>query len=388
MRLRINQESSISLRKQLVNQLRHLILSGQWFAGDRIPSEPELQRQLQISRGTIRQALRDAEAEGLIVRIAGKGTFVSQCPSEKELNHLIGYITCSLSNEFQSQLLNGAESTARKRGYRLIFCNSNQSVHEEERLLSQMLDDKVRGLLIWPTLAGQTFERLADFINNSAMPLTILDRTAKKLQCDYVTSDNYQGGFAATSHLIDEGHHHIAFLSSPILTCLPVSERYRGYRDALAQHQLTELEPWLIGDPGRDLRFSYVLKTCRDGTSPEIDQIATKLKQSRQPTAIFAINDLLALKALKACEKLGLQVPEDVAIIGFDNQTEITTGFGVPLSTVAQDTYQIGKRAAELLIARIEGYNGPPQGENIPVHTIIRQSTQTVPTRFNAKLVS
>ena len=126
--------SSIPLHMQLLNQLHHLILSGQWTPGSRLPSETELQRQLKISRSTIRQALNNAEAEGLIERVPGRGTFVASLPPNNDSSHFIGYVTVDLlsSNESQYKLLSGAESIAKEKGYRILFSNSNQDIAEED----------------------------------------------------------------------------------------------------------------------------------------------------------------------------------------------------------------------------------------------------------------
>jgi DNA-binding LacI/PurR family transcriptional regulator len=380
MDIEINPDSSVSLRKQLLNQVRHLILSNQWRPGSRIPSETELQRRLNISRGTIRQALSEAEAEGLIERVAGKGTFVTLSSSAVESNRLIGYITSSLSNHFQSQLLNGAESAARAKGYRLLFCNSGQDINEENKLIAQLIDDRVRGILIWPVPGDDSSRQLFVLARHKLIPIVLMDRTFQDLTlcCDCVTSVNYTGGYQATKHLVTLGHQRIVFLSPPILDLLPIAERLRGYRAALQEAGIAPSEPWLVGITGQELRCSYTLRTYTAIAGPEIAQIIQHLAKPGCPTAIFAINDSLAMLALKAAEQLNLYVPEDLSIVGFDNDLEIATNLAVPLTTIAQDTFAMGKRAAKLLIKRIEGYNGPVYREHIPVTLITRTSTAPV----------
>ena len=110
MEISITRDSSTPLHEQLLNQLRYLILSGVWTPGDILPSETELQRQLEISRSTVRQAFSNAEAQGLIERVPGKGTFVTRSPTGKPDSHLIGYVTCFSFRHLQSQLLGGAEN--------------------------------------------------------------------------------------------------------------------------------------------------------------------------------------------------------------------------------------------------------------------------------------
>lgn len=374
MEITVARDSTIPLHMQLLNQLRHLILSGQWSPGSRLPSETELQRQLKISRSTIRQALNNAEAEGLIERVPGKGTFVARSPTSNLNNHLIGYITFDFLSDFQRQLLSGAESVARAKGYRILFCNSNRDVTEENRLLDQLLEDRVGGILIWPALDNNPSRHLFRLANQSLIPLVLMDRTLRGLVCDYVISDNYTGAYAVTEHLAGLGHRRIAFLSRPILQLLPIAERLRGYREALQNAGLTPLEPWLVGTADREMGTGYALRSYNAASSQEIEQIARYLKDPQRPTAIFAMNDLMAMQALKAANLAGLRVPDDLSLAGFDDM-DVVSHLEVPLTTVAQDTFALGRRAAELLIERIEGFSGPPRREVLPTRLRVRAST-------------
>ena len=375
MEITIAYNSSIPLHTQLLNQLRHLILSDQWAPGRRIPSETELQRQLKISRSTIRQALHKAEAEGLIERVPGRGTFVASLSSNNDTSHLIGYITVDLLNsDFQYQLLSGAEKAAKEKGYRILFSNSNQNVDEESRLLNQLLEDKVGGILIWPALPNDPTRRLFQLAQQGSIPIVLMDRTLPSLNCDCVASDNYAGGYNAVKHLTDLGHQRIAFLSRPILQLSTIAERFRGYQRALQDAGLTPLPPWLVGTADQELRTRPALSAYSSGVGPEIKQIARYLESSERPTAIFAINDLMALQALKAASQVGLRVPDDLAVVGFDD-TVLLAHLEVPLTTVAQDAFGLGQQAAELLIERIEGYNGPPRQKLLPTQLRVRAST-------------
>lgn len=374
MEITISHDSVMPRHVQLLNQLRHLILSGHWPPGNRLPSEAELKRELKISRSTIRQALSNAAAEGLIERVPGKGTFVTRSPTAKRNNHLIGYITFDFLSDFQRQLLQGAESAARAKGYRILFCNSNRDANEENQLLDQLMEDKVGGVLIWPALDDDPGRRIFQLAQQGLVPLVLMDRTLEGLACDYVTSDNCAGAYAATKHLVDLGHRRIVFLSRPILQLLPIAERLRGYREALRDAGLTPLEHWLVGTADREMGTGYALRTYSNASSQDIEEIARYLERPQQPTAIFAMNDLMAIQALKAASLVGLRVPDDLSLVGFDD-IDIVAHLEVPLTTVPQDTFTLGRRAAELLIERIGGYNGPPRREMLPTQLKVRVST-------------
>jgi GntR family transcriptional regulator of arabinose operon len=374
MQIKIDHNSTIPLHIQLLDQLRHFILSGQWPPGSRIPSETTLQYQLNISRSTIRQALHNAEADGLIERVPGKGTFVSLAPANSHNLRLIGYVTVDfLSSDFQYQLLSGAETAAKARGYRIVFCNSNNDAAEEDRLLNQLLQDKVGGILIWPILNDDPGRTLFQLALQDTLPLVLVDRTFPNLTCDFVTSKNYTGAYTAVQHLIKLGHQRIVFLSHPFVRVLPVAERLRGYKAALQDANLEPLEPQFIST-SHEVCTKDALDAYRKAAGSEIEQIVRYLENPARPTAIFAVNDLVALLTLKAASLVGLHIPGDLSVVGFDD-LDIVAHVEVPLTTVAQNAFALGKCAAELLIDRIEGYSGPPRREYLPTQLRARAST-------------
>ncbi len=375
MEIKIDHHSTIPLHVQLLNELRHRILSGKAEPGSKLPSEAEFQRDLEISRSTIRQALSNAESEGLIERVPGKGSFVRLTPFDKGTkNNLIGYITFDFHSEFQGQLLSGAESVIRKNGYRMLFCNSNGNVEEEDKLLDQLVSDKVLGILMWPAYSSDTSRRLFQLADQRQVPIVLMDRTFEVLTNDYVISDNYKGAYEAVTYLISLGHKRIVFLSRPVLKLLPIAERLRGYRQAMLDNGLTPLDPWIVGAEENERGYSLQVNGTVDR---EIEEIEKLLKIKGGPTAIFSMNDLMALEVSKAAKFLGMNIPEDVSIVGFDDM-DIVSYFDIPLTTVHQDTYYIGRRSAELLVERIKGYSGVPRREIIPTYLRIRTSASRI----------
>lgn len=375
-KITIDKTISIPFHVQLLSQLRHLILSGQLDPGSRLPSEAELQSQLEISRSTIRQALSNAKAEGLIERVTGKGSFVTRSPNTKSKLNLIGYITFGFRSDMQVKLLSGAESVTKARGYGILFCHSNRDMNEENRLLDQLIKDKVRGILIWPAMEEDKSRRLFQSAANGLIPLVLMDRTLEGLEYDCVISENYAGAYKATEFLVKLGHKRISFLSQPILRLITVAERLRGYRQALNDAGFKPLDPVLVGTPNLELMAEDIIPTLNDSSSKGIEQIAQYLGKPDRPTAIFAMNDLVAIQALKAANLAGLSVPDNLSIVGFDDM-DIVAHLEVPLTTVSQDASYMGRRAAELLFERVEGYNGPERREVIPTHLQIRASTKS-----------
>jgi len=374
----ISQNTFISLHTQLHNQLRHLILSGRWPNGSQIPSESQFVEHLKVSRSTIRLALQQAELEGLIERAAGRGTFVAYRPSAERSRRLIAFTTYGFDSESQFMLLRGAESAARARDYQIIL-SYVESEQDEIDNLRRWREENVAGILLWPSARAVTAQQTA--LSGLNTPIVLMDRTIDGLDLDCVTSDNYGGASAMMKHLLGLGHERIVFLThheSPLLT---VRERYRAYRDCMISAGLQPVPAWQIGKPGHEIGYySKAFHQSVDHNSPELRQIKDYWQaDNSKPTAIFGMNDYMTSLAARAMKLLNMRVPEDVSLAGFDD-VDLAAHLEVPLTTVAQDQLTIGKRAAQLLIDRLEGYAGPTNCEYIPTELRVRHST-AVPVR-------
>ena len=135
-------------------------------------------------------------------------------------------------------------------------------------------------------------------------------------------------------------------------------------------------DPWLVGHPNQEMWWEYVIDNFKTVYKYEIEQIKNLLSQKDRPTAIFTMNQVIAILSLKAAFSLGLKIPDDLSILSFD-ESDMIYNMEMPMTSVYQYTYYMGKRAAELLIERIEGYQGPPRREFIPAQLQIRSSTST-----------
>jgi DNA-binding LacI/PurR family transcriptional regulator len=200
------------------------------------------------------------------------------------------------------------------------------------------------------------------------------------MECDFVTSDNYGGMYAMMRHLIDLGHTEIAFLSHFEMELLPVRERYRAYRDAMHEAGLTPRNPWHVSQPGQEILASDVFRTSMNANSLEIQQIKEYVLSAQpRPTAIVALNDYLAVITMLALKLLNLRVPEDISLAGFDD-VDLAAQVETPLTTVAQDFFEIGQLSAQLLLQRLQGDLGATHCEIIPTELRVRSST-SVPIR-------
>lgn len=376
--IKLEHNSYISLHVQLHNQLRQLIISQRWKLGERVPTEDQLSKHLEISRTTVRIALQRAEVEGLIKRTAGRGTFVSYTPQPNNSTRLIGYVTRSFDNEVHRILLSSAETELRAVGYRMIFSNA-PTCEEEVAILSELLEDRIEGLLIWPN-AESTDEQKEIFAQYRArnIPVIFIDRMVEGVPSDYVTSDNYGGGYIAVNHLLELGHRHIVYVQPDIDNLLPINERYRGYQSALNEAGYQVYAPWrLRATDDHEFFETDILRRLSDDDKELFSNLIQNMESTNpRPTAIFCANDSIAIIVMKAMEQMNLKIPADISIVGFDD-ISLASYMDIPLTTVAQNSHVIGQVAAQTLMERLEGNHSSPIHHLIPTRLQIRMSTST-----------
>jgi LacI family transcriptional regulator len=265
------------------------------------------------------------------------------------LSASIGLILEDVSNPFSAAVHRGAEEVARERGV-LTFAGSADERPERERELAEAFAGRgVDGLIVAPAPGDHSYllrERAA------GVALVFVDRPPGFIDADVVLSDNAGGARAATEHLIAAGHERIAFLGDrPELAT--AAERLRGYREALATHGLAD--PELVWWP--------------DGGA--YDATRDLLSRPDPPTAVFTAQNLITIEAVRALHDLDLH--REVALVGFD---DVPLGDIVApgLTVVAQDPIALGRTAAQLLFARVDGEAGPSRTVVLPVSLVVRGS--------------
>ena len=375
-KIRLDHNSYISLHVQLHNQLRRLIVSGRWRFGERIPTEMQLARHLDISRTTVRIATQRLEVEGLIKRTAGRGTFVIFQPQDHSANRSIGYLTCSFHNEIHTNILSSAQTELRSAGYQVIFSNSRDR-DDEARILQQLLDDEVAGLLLWANAEpGEETVAILSEYESREIPLVFIDRPIEGIRADYVASDNFGGSYDLVCYLIQLGHRHIVQLMPNFDDLLPVNERRRGYVTALEEQGMLAYAPWKISPPYRHEFHETDIYSLVGAQSQQIIRQVERFTDADDlmPTALVCTNDILAIIAISALRNMGYDVPGDVSVVGFDD-ISMASHISVPLSTSAQDAYELGKVASQMLLERLGGGNMAPRSYAVPTQLRIRSST-------------
>lgn len=268
----------------------------------------------------------------------------------------IGLIVSDIANPYFSEVARAMQGAARNAGYDVFFCNSNGSWEDELQALNSLADHGVDGIVLSPS-SGLTTERIKPFADRYHPIVTIVYPLAHP-HISSVLMATRAGARQAVDYLIGKGHTAIGMLAGPAPTPL-LHYRVRGYRDALIAHGLPFRPEWIVsGAPtferGR-AAASELLNTC-----PQI-------------TAIFGYNDLLALGTLRACRELGRRVPEDCAIMGFDD-ISLADWVNPALTTVRVDKQVVGQQAITRLQEMLAAPDATFPPVFVPTTLIVRES--------------
>lgn len=345
----INERNPVPLYQQIARSIRTEILSGKLRKGDQLGSHRELVRRFGVSLITVKRALSELVNEGLLYSRMGKGTFVSgEYPSVEFSRHkAIGLVLRDLKSPFFSIIVHCVEAHASRQGFSLLVANSSEQPAKEESQIRHFRAMGVSGLII----ASMTHEHRATGalrdLHTSGYPYVMVSYVQDP-EIFFVGTDHEDGGYVATEHLIAAGYRKIGYLNGEAGNLVGELRR-AGYERALAVHGLSPRREWEFRLRRRGEWFDYE-------SGYEIGSRFVQLAD--RPDALFVYNDLAALGFQEAVLHAGLSVPGDVAIVGFDG-IERGEYARVPLTTIRQAGDEIGARAVEVLLARIEGRPAP-----------------------------
>lgn len=271
--------------------------------------------------------------------------------------YTVGIEVADITNPFFAEMVRGAQDIAAQHGYHAFVTNSDDNPAIALQSLSNLVSHGVDGLITM--FANGTDEQITAFADQFR-PLVLVNRTVQHPHIGLVTADIYQGAVQAVEYLVQQGHTAIAMLNHPSLLH-GSSRRLQAYHDTLQRHDLTPPPDWIVqGEP--TLQGGYEATQRLLTASPEV-------------TAIFGYNDVMSLGALRACRDRGRAVPQECAVIGFDN-IPLAAMMTPSLSTVHCDSYALGQQAMRRLLEMIEapGVVFPPL--ELGCKLILRESTE------------
>jgi len=370
-------ESEGQLANSVADVLRSQIESGKFKTGDWLPTERKLAEDLSVHRRTVRMAINQLVKGGLVTRqphcrpIVGTSsasileTAATATPSTASSFIALltsGHMDSSVST--QQRIFWGMNQGLADAGYFGVFVNCGEIEGSEEEIaareakqLRYIMSQGFGGVVFYPYAYHSNIALIEEARHTT--PIVTLDRRVDTVDTDFVGVDNYRAMYDTIVHLAERGHRRIAYVTKN--EQIPaVQDRIRGYIDAILHADLVEM---VLSIPSR---------TEHEWTSFEA---VFQLPKDRRPTAVAAFNDYSALAAFRRLKNLGLSVPEDVALTGFDSICPVLPN-GVGLTSAAQPYEEMGGKAVELLIRRMNDPSAPTLFETLPARLEIRDSSQ------------
>jgi LacI family transcriptional regulator len=268
----------------------------------------------------------------------------------------VGLVVGDIENPFFAAAARGMSDVLEERGHTVLLANSDEDFDRERTAIETLRARRVDALVVVPS-SGTPSPHLRAAARDGT-PLVLLDRAVRGLGVDSVTVDNVTGARSATEHLLSHGHRQIGLVSDE--PEIPSSaERIRGYRDALGAAGV-DFDEHLVALGGPTRHDGYLA--------------ARRLLESPQrPTALFTTNNFMTVGTMHALRDLGLRIPRDISLVGFDD-LEWTTLVDPPLTVVSQPAIELGQEAGRRVLARLDGADGRPRRIRLRTKLIVRGS--------------
>ena len=322
-----------------------------------------------VSTATVSNVIRGTRkvSEELTSRVNAAIKQLSYSPNEiarslkVRQTRMLVLVLPDITNPFFPEIIRGAEDAAFSRGYLLLTANTDEQINKERRILESLRSYRIDGVLLASTedALAHDASHIA-MILNGGVSVVCLDRTVPDVPTDAVLLDNVGGARECVKHLIDQGHRRIGIVTGN-LHVQTGYERLLGYKKALADAGLPVI-PELVAEG--DFRFESGRRKTED-----------LMKLRSKPTAIFVCNGVMAAGVLDALEQMNLVCPQDIALATFDD-ISVDPSFHSHLTAVLQPSYEIGSRAATMLMDRIEGkLQQGPVVVRVPPKLMLRYST-------------
>ena len=328
----------------------------------------DIAKLLNLSPATVSRALNDhpsinANTRELITAKAAELGYRSNAFASnlrRQRTNTIGVIVPRLNSHFVSSVLSGMEKVANERGYNLIISQSQESVKKEKASAKTMFNGRVDGLLVSLAYDTEEIDHLDVFIKKG-IPLLFFDRVSTHTKATSVVIDNVKAGYAATTHLIEQGCQRIMHVTGNLKRNV-YTDRLKGYKLALIDHNLPYDESLLV-----------VNDMSREAGIDVAKQISSMYNK---PDGLFITNDLCAVSCMAALKKEGFRIPQDIAVVGF-NDDPVAQVIEPNLTTIHYPGEEMGEIAAQSLINHLNGLVNIQTTNTIVLHfeLVVRESS-------------
>ncbi len=381
------------LHNKIEDKISTMIQEGDFKPGQRIGPETELAKKLSVSRSTLRIALGNLEEKGLIERIRGKGTFVSQ--NKKNLvnhddikhtnqinNTLLGMVVSYFRSSITPEFIRGANKAAEDLGYHLILKDSENDINKEKEVIDDLISGGVKGLVLYPANFEYYSPRILE-LNLEKFPLVMIGRHYKYLPISSIHADNYQGMRDAVNYLMSQGCSKLALISTKLTQISAIESRINGFKDECLQHHIDCFIDYLnlASNPAKadptsaNVMFPEQDKRDEEQVEKNIKHLENMLEKHPDIKGILTCHDVLALYVIKAARNIGMKVPEDLMVIGFDD-APFAAHVEPTISTVRVPRYEMAYKGVEILVEEIENKDTDLKNISLDTSLIIRDSVK------------
>jgi len=353
-KIKIDKSNSLPVSHQLKEAIIHKIRTGEYNQGSRIPTEVELIRLSGLSKATVSKVLAELERKKYVVRKRGVGTFISPKALSIISNKKIGILLRmgGKSNYLFQQAVQSSMQRMEERGYKAQL---SLVENDDAELPNTVLEEGVSGLIL---IAIQSKKLIRSLLQRK-LPFVCIYHQIREIKVNHVENDDFLGAKQAIDYLISLGHQRIGILLAP-LDRIAFENRFRGYCESLEEHGIQHRKNWIA--------------QCQEIASQEgFEKTKLLLEQCKDMTAIFAIRDHLAPGLYSAVREMGLRIPEDISVVGFDDQPfaeELYPG----LTTVHQPFSEMGSKAVDKLLNIMRSREQEPTMDVISPYLAIRES--------------
>lgn len=326
----------------------------------------DIAREVGVSTTTVSRALNNKDAispatSKRILELAKKMGYTPNAVArglKASTSKTIGVVITDISDPFFAPIVRGIEKVARQEGYHLILSDTDEDYQTEKEALETLIERRVDGLLIVPVQTS--FQDIVE-LKKKGLLFVLIGRhfDFELLETDCVCTDDVEGAALAVTHLLERGHRRILFINGPTYVS-SAKERLAGYKRALFEAGV-KLDESLIREGGIKMDDGYRI-------------MKKELEKPRRFTAVFAYSDFVAMGTMKALKEANLKVPQDVALMGYDD-IDTASFLEVPLTTTRMPKYELGMEGFKLLKKRIVGEVGSPQKVILPTKLVVRKST-------------
>jgi|YelNatPaOPRAMG01_1025707.scaffolds.fasta_scaffold54705_1 DNA-binding LacI/PurR family transcriptional regulator len=352
---------------RIYNDLMQSLKEGHFLEGDRIPTEHELANQYGVSRPTVTKALNRLKKEGLITRKIGSGSFVSSRRNQTNQHKLLGLVIPSLGKgEIFEPICAQIASLSEEHDFSLIWggisSGSIPSLELLEKMINRFIKNGISGVFFAPMELTPAFHdinvRIAAMLDEAHIPIVLIDTDYepfnRRTSHDLVGIDNYHGGYIATEHFLKHGFERVDYVYRPFAS-YTLLQRKIGFQSALLDY---------------GIEFSKDLVHC--GDPGDVDFVQNEIL-AKGASNIVCGNDETAAALMRTLQKIGVHVPKDVRLIGFDD-VYYSHNLRVPLTTVRQPCNELGATAVMMMMNRLLDPLMPPLTVYIQGTLVIRDS--------------